>query len=309
MNEQLVLTDKIMSALARYRIEPSHSDVASFAKQLIACQIKEAILRSFLQSRGHEKSAQTMDIYNFLKDTKESGQADEALWCAFLAAHFGRPSANPYHVGEIESAGRFLCAFGDKPTWTWAYVSTNRDTFIKELGVREKDLMTLRFGNHRKYCSKKPQELARVVTDFVQWVDEYAGNPSTAFTFPPGSTPQQGFGELYRRFTVFSFGRTGRFDLLTLLSQTGLLNIQPNSCYLLGSTGPLNGAKQLCGNRFSNQELSEIIDSLAGSLEVPYDVIEDALCIWQKEPGKQIADQQPDFPTSPFIPVQTIHRK
>lgn len=98
-----------------------------------------------------------MEIYNFLKDSRDSVNMDEALWCAFIAAYFGRASANPDHQGEVESAGRFLCAFGHKPTWTWMYVSTNRPTFIDQLIAHEKDLETLRFGNHRKYCEKKPQ--------------------------------------------------------------------------------------------------------------------------------------------------------
>ena len=307
-NEQTVFTDKIMVFLAPYGIKPSLRDVESFSKQLIECWANEASYRKLLRARWYGAASQTMDILHFLKDAWDSGRADEAFWCAFLAAHFGRASANLSRPNEVKSAGRFLCAFGDKPTWTWTYVSANRNAFADQLVAHKKDLETLRFGNHRKYCSKKPQELARVVTDFVQWVDDYGGSPSAAFALPQGRTAQQSFGELFRRFTVYSFGRTGRFDLLNLLSQTGLLNIQADSCYLPGSSGPLDGAKLLCGTH-DIKKLSEIIDSLARSLSIPYDVMEDALCIWQKKPGKQTAGHPPSVSNPHFIPLQTIHRK
>ena len=67
-NEQTALTDKIMAAIAPYRIEPSQSYVESFAKQIIECKINESRYRKALQSRGHGAAFRTMDIYNFLMD-------------------------------------------------------------------------------------------------------------------------------------------------------------------------------------------------------------------------------------------------
>ncbi len=60
-----------------------------------------------------------------------------------------------------------------------------------------------------------------------------------------------------------------------------LLPVQPDSCCLVGATGPRRGAELLCG-RLGEAELAAIADGLARSLSVPYDVMEDALCIWQK---------------------------
>ena len=83
-----------------------------------------------------------------------------------------------------------------------------------------------------------------------------------AFTPKQRSTPEEGFGEPYRRFDVHDFGRLGRFDLLKLLGVMQLLNIQPDSCYSVGSTGPLADAKKLCGksaDRFTVREMSKII--------------------------------------------------
>src|SRR5947207_2814607 len=86
-NEWTALTDKIMVALAAYGFEPSQSYVESFTKQLIECQIKESRYRKALQSRQHGVASRTMDIYYFLKDARDSGRMDEALWCAFLTTH------------------------------------------------------------------------------------------------------------------------------------------------------------------------------------------------------------------------------
>ena len=43
------------------------------------------------------------------------------------------------------------------------------------------------------------------------------------------------------------FGRTARFDYLTMLAKLGLANIAPGSPYLIGATGPLKGARLLFG--------------------------------------------------------------
>ena len=41
------------------------------------------------------------------------------------------------------------------------------------------------------------------------------------------------------------FGRTARFDYLTMVGKLGLANIAPGSPYMVGATGPLKGAALL----------------------------------------------------------------
>lgn len=303
-NERTVLTDAIMTALAPWGIEPSLKEVELFATLLVNLKLQY----SALQVQGRVAYG-TMDILRFIKEAQDIGAMDEALWRAFLAAHFGRPSAgNP---DEVESAGRFLCAFGQRPTWTWTSVSSEHSAFVDQLYASEAKLKTLRFGNHRKYRSPRPHALAEVVNSFVQWVRYHGGSPSAAFTPQQEGTPEQGFRELYHRFDVDEFGRLGRFDLLNLLGMMGLLNIQPDSCYLVGSTGPLAGAKKLCGKGaegLSDREISKIIDNLACRLGISYSVIEDTLCLWQKKPRKRMARLPPDAIDSSFVPIQDIRR-
>jgi hypothetical protein len=101
VNEQTVLTERNIVALAPYGIEPSQSDLKSFANQLIVCHLKEARFRKFLRSRRKWIASTKMEIYYFLEDSRDRGNVDEALWCAFVAAHFGRASANPDHLQAI----------------------------------------------------------------------------------------------------------------------------------------------------------------------------------------------------------------
>jgi len=280
-----VLTDEIMAALALHGIEPSQSQVERFAALLQERQMYALSDRSSLQIRDG------VDILRFIKEAKNAGDADEAFWRAFLVAYFGRPSAHPNHSGEVESAGRFLCAFGDKPTWTWAHVSTQDDAFRDQLSERQADLDALHFGNHRKRrATHKPEKVAKVIKSFVQWIGRHGGSPSAAFTPQQGSTPKRGFGELYDRFVeVDDFNRTGCFDLLCLLRKMELLEIEPDSCHLVGSTGPLRGAAKLCGKdadkltKREKQELNTFMDDLADHQGISYAVMEDSLCHWQKE--------------------------
>ena len=296
-----VYIDTIMNALASHGIKPPQILVESFATLLQARQLHALRDRSSLQIRDGA------DILRFIKEAQGAGDVDEALWRAFLAAHFGRPSADT--PGEIKSAGRFLCAFGDKPTWTWTYVSAQGDAFLDQLSAHQADLDALHFGNHRKRrATHKPDKIAKVVTSFVQVVRDHGGSPSAAFTPGEGRTPQKGFDQLYHRFLeVNDFGRLGCFDLLCLLGEMGLLDIQPDSCYLEGSTGPLKGARELCGKR-SPQELNATMDDLASRLGISYAVMEDVLCLWQKKPKKQTGGLSPDVTYPPFIPIQDVRR-
>jgi len=77
------------------------------------------------------------------------------------------------------------------------------------------------------------------------------------------------------------FGRTGRFDFLALLLDLQLVSAEPASCYLRGSTGPLQGARKLWGKRPVSQ-LDYLAADLAQRLGISPIVLEDALCNWQK---------------------------
>ena len=224
-----------------------------------------------------------MDIVRWIAEAQTNGNLNEALWRGFLAGHFGRGSADPSKSIQIESAGQLLCGFGVTPKWTWDTVSSGLPVF--ELWLHEHTTQLreeLQFTNHRKYESKKPGDVFRVVESFVEWVDLYGGTPSLAFATAEGRTPEEGFDDLYHRVgKLHRFGRLAALDLLIFPGEVHLLPVRPGSVYLKGASGPLEGARKLWGD-LPVDELAWRADELARRVPLPFDIVEDALCMWQK---------------------------
>ena len=84
-----------------------------------AVRARKLVLRKWARIRGRD------DIIGLIHEAREAGDRNEMVWRSFLAAHFGRSSADPDNAAEVHSAAWFLCAFGDKPVWTWR--KTSRD--------------------------------------------------------------------------------------------------------------------------------------------------------------------------------------
>jgi hypothetical protein len=108
-----------------------------------------------------------------------------------------------------------------------------------------------------------------------------------------GGDPRKTFALLYQSMTVASFGRTAKFDYLTMIGKLGLGPIQPGSTYMQGATGPQRGARLLFGGtpsaRLSSADLDTWLLDLNARLQLgPHgmQVLEDALCNWQKQPRR-----------------------
>ncbi|MBO0876130.1 MAG: hypothetical protein J2P19_22350 [Pseudonocardia sp.] len=85
------------------------------------------------------------------------------------------------------------------------------------------------------------------------------------------------------------FGRTARFDYLTMLGKIGLAEVEPDCAHLVGSTGPQRGARLLLEGRKNGAPTAQLLEkriaSVQEALDISYDVLEDALCNWQKSPN------------------------
>jgi hypothetical protein len=259
------------------RLQPSN------VRRLAQCIEKSHRHRDWIAHRWHKQDAfPEGDILWLILGADAEGNRDEALWRAFLAAHFGRPSANS--ATERESAARFLGGFTSAPVWTWERVSSGSGDLRRWLLEHSTDLATLSYGNHRKYESKKPESLWRTVASFLEFVRQKGGTPAIAFA--PGNDPMLDRSERFQVLfgclhALHRFGRTGCFDLLVLLNDLKLIDAEPDGCYLAGSTGPLTGARRLWGKR-PNRVLEELTRDLAQQTGLHPVVIEDALCEWQK---------------------------
>jgi hypothetical protein len=247
------------------------SERRRFADQLTeAIRFRKAVLKLWAQLPDD-------DIISLIKKARDNGNLNEAIWRIFLAAHFGRSSARGEQ--QIQSASRTLCAFRSTPFWTWKRISKNPEAFEEWLFSCRDELASLRFGNHRKYESPRPELILETIESFVSLVGEY-GSPKKLLGLEGDEL--DGFDVLYKRFRpIKRFGRTGYFDFLVLLLDIELISVEPQRCYLRGATGPRKGAKLLWGGRKPSL-LESKAEELAVGLGVSAIAVEDALCNWQK---------------------------
>jgi hypothetical protein len=217
------------------------------------------------------------------------GQIDEAFWLVFLFVHFGKD-----RMGGWSYAKSVYGQLDQGQRWDWASVSANPAAFRAWLAESADALKQAGggFGNHRKYMSLNAYSTTgsgAAVETYVDWILSANGHATLidAATEAAEGDSKAAFDILYRSMQqVAGFGRTGRFDYLTMLGKLGFAPVEPGRAYLGGATGPLSGARLLFGDRSMPATLDEWLVELDMSLEVGMQVLEDALCNWQKSPDK-----------------------
>lgn len=272
---------------------------------------QDSLIRQFIESthrvefpaviRGRDISPRRADPSSLLFDPlraaiiqQRAGKIDEAFWLVFLFVHFGKHATGGWRYAR-EVYGRL----GENSHWTWANTSADPAAFRKWLDDHQPELkrpgVPGGFGNHRKYESLdayKPSGTGNAVESYVAWI----GPPRTHEQLflgkcaQAGGDPRKAFSTLYKSMSqVARFGRTARFDYLAMVGKLGLACIEPDSTYMIGSTGPSAGAKLLFFDNSTQNMSSKVLDSwlieLEGSLGVGMQAMEDALCNWQKSPN------------------------
>jgi hypothetical protein len=223
------------------------------------------------------------------------GERDEAFWLVFLAIHFGKSGRTGWRLAQDVYGG-----LGGEGMWTWKRTSSNPRAFREWLAMAQNlrtDGVPRHFGNHRKYESLaawSPQGTGAVVSSYVDWV-----RPPRTHDQLIGEAEAEGSGNARKAFDVLyhsmaavrRFGRTARFDYLTMVAKIGLSRIEAGSTYITGATGPLRGARLLVGGRRTTALAARNLDRALQSLERDLSlgpqgmqVLEDALCNWQKSP-------------------------
>ena len=134
-----------------------------------------------------------------------------------------------------------------------------------------------------------------VVKTYVEWVTANGSHDKMIASALAQAKyhPRQAFALLYDSMdTVMSFGRTGRFDYLTMLAKVGLAAIDADSTYMSEATGPKKGARLLFDGKIDSGTSPGILEARVAALEkhlgVGMQVMEDAMCNWQKSPGKYL---------------------
>ena len=232
------------------------------------------------------------DLFDPLKAAqlhKLGGNLDEAFWLVFLSVHFGKHGRTGWtRVRDVYGA------LGHSAYWTWHRTTSDIAGFRHWLAEHLHEIRG-GFGNHRKYQSLHAYSqtgTGNAVESYVRWVTP----PRTHFhmiqdALEAAGDSRRAFRYLYRSMQqVSSFGRIGCFDYLAMLGKMDLASIEPDSTYMSGATGPRIGARLLLGSDkgFSakSRDMDSIFIHLGDRLGVGMQVLEDAICNWQKSPSK-----------------------
>jgi hypothetical protein len=265
-------------------------------------QLVESIRRiRFVQTiRTRPLSARRLDPNDQLFDPlkaailhQRSGEIEEAFWLVFLFVHFGKNARGGWRFAR-EVYGRLR----EGRCWNWTRVSSDTAGFREWLHAHQNELkredVPGGFGNHRKFQSLDAHSshgTGATVETYVAWV-----HPPRTHQALMGEAYQQADFDRRRAFhilyqsmiAVAGFGRLARFDYLTMIGKLGLAQIEPGSTYMQGASGPLKGARLLYGRDASAAVLDAWLLELDTEICVGMQVLEDALCNWQKSPAQFI---------------------
>lgn len=269
-------------------------------RQAFAWQLIDSLQRiayvSTMVARRHRMSPDRANPASSLFDPIQAAillrdqDFEEACWLVFIATHCGRNLRRGWLLSRELYGGL------GQQVWTWAEVSSDPVAFRTWLRGNRPQIRGA-FGNHRKYESLNDgaKGTGLVVASYVRWVMSF-GSHAEMFaqaSAAVGGDRRQAFRQLYESMRhVLRFGRTGRFDYLTMIAKVGLADIEADSTYLNEATGPLRGARLFfdgqIDSRSSARALEARIAVLDDYLGVGKQVLEDSMCNWQKSPNRYV---------------------
>jgi hypothetical protein len=238
---------------------------------------------------SHLRADPASDLFDPIRAAawhQQHGNIDEACWLVFLSVHFGQNLNTGWRLAQGVYGGR------GGGIWTWQRVSTAPRQFRVWLGANQTALKVAgKFGNHRKYESldaQSPRGTGEAIESYVQWINPPRTHAQflAAASAATGANRRQTFDWLYRSMqeNVKRFSRLSCFDYLTMLGKLNLAPIEPGSVYMNGATGPFDGGKLLFGGSPTREQLDVWLVELGDHLGVGAQVMEDAICNWQKSP-------------------------
>lgn len=242
--------------------------------------------------RARAVSAERADprspFFDPIRAAVAAGQTEEAFWLAFLATHCG------YNLRTKWLLSAELYGASETAPWTWVRVLNDPEAYADWVEDHY-ETFTGKFGNHRKYESLKPgpKGTGAVVRSYVDWITGFGSHAAMVAQAQAQANgdARRAFNVLYEQMrAVMRFGRTGRFDYLTMLSKVGLANIEADSTYMNEATGPKRGARLLFDGQIDSNTGARVLEARVAALEqhlgVGMQVMEDAMCNWQKSPNR-----------------------
>ena len=299
----------LAQAIARYQAKAGHFPglASSHHLDVLVAQFIDSMRRiefaNHIRDAKHDPARMdpTSDLFDPLRAAvlrNRRGENDEAWWLVFLATHFGKHGTDGWRLardvyGRLDKGG----------LWDWMAVSRSPSSFhtwlaANEITLRGDDGVKRRFSNHRKYeslqaSSKKGTSV--IVASYVAWVAPPRTHTELIRELhrTVGQNPQAVFAALYHSMnSVQRFGRLGKFDFLAMLGKLGIAPIDPGSTFLKEATGPLKGVRLLYGGardaKLSAAALEERLKDFSRETGLGAQVLEDALCNWQKKPDTYV---------------------
>jgi hypothetical protein len=221
---------------------------------------------------------------------------EEAFWLVFLLTHFGKNKKTGWNLIR-----QIYGAMNNPVYWSWERTRNNFNDFQNWLSNNQDIIIAQgKFGNHRKYQSidaHKPAGTGQAILSYINWISKFNNHAGLVNHLIDNdiTDPKKAFNYLYYQLDeVISFGRTAKFDLLTMLGKLELIKIEPDSTYMHGATGPKAGARLLFGGDYNSdinpEDLSLLLNELEHHLDLYFgmQVLEDSLCNWQKSPSNYI---------------------
>ncbi|MDR6426713.1 hypothetical protein J2738_002851 [Variovorax paradoxus] len=218
-------------------------------------------------------------------------QPEEAFWLVFLATHCGRNLRTEWQLV------RELYGASEAAPWTWARVLADPQAYADWIEDHHDEFQG-KFGNHRKYESLKPgvHGTSAVMMSYAAWIKDFGSHVQMVAQAQDQAQgdPRLAFALLYNQMRdVLRFGRTGRFDYLTMLGKVGLAAIDADSTYMNEATGPKRGARLLFDGQIDSKSNARMLEGRVSALErhlgVGMQVMEDAMCNWQKSPNRYLS--------------------
>lgn len=290
-------TDRISLLLDSFTGAPLVGMSSPTRKSILVAQLVDSIRRidylKAISARARSPSLYTPYSGSFqplggAAALHKAGRTDDAYWLVYLATHFGKHKIDGWNMTED-----FYGRFGQGGVWDWATASESPVAVANWLQANYPHVTSAgrsrRFGNHRKFETLKPSPAGtgHAVATYVKWIAAYGSHQDMIRDVQQrvGQNPKDVFACLYKELDqVAKLGRLGKFDLLCNLSNLMIAPILPDSAYIKEATGPKAGARLLFGNALKVAQLEMACAELAEHLEVSPQVIEDALCNWQKSP-------------------------
>lgn len=291
------LYDEILYKLQNYQIRPlpginTIAKLECFVSQTIA-SVRRIEVALIYKNREHsplcaDPSNIAFDPLKAASWHKRQGNVNEAFWLVFLATNFGRNRVTKWNLVKEVYSGRT-----NSVMWSWEEVCRNISGFRDWLeSNRETIKQNGKVGNHRKYHRVDGYSrlgTGAAVQSYIEWIGETNNHEDLMNTTLQGVNNNQklAFRSLYNSMScVKGFGRMGKFDYLTMVGKLGLVDILPDSTYMNGATGPFIGGRILFGQSVNHRVLDSYFSELDELLMLPFgmQVIEDAVCNWQKNP-------------------------